>query len=66
MKANTITLEDLIGFIDRDEIISNEKLALINKKYQKLCENATQKEIDDFNEHYDSLYPPFVAESLSI
>jgi hypothetical protein len=66
MKANTITLEDLIGFIDRDEIISNEKLALINKKYQKLCENATQKEIDDFNEYYDGLYPPFVAESLSI
>ena len=66
MKANTITLEDLIGFIDSNEIISNKRLALINKKYQKLCENATQKEIDDYNEYYGGLYPPFIAESLNV
>lgn len=63
--CNTISIGDLCGFIEDEEIFSNERMNEINAKYHELCKNASESEINDYYDNYEGLYPPFVAEALS-
>lgn len=67
MRAVTLTTEDLIGFIDTDEVVTENQLATINDEYKKLVDSAS----DDFKAYFDAeytddeYYPPFVAQAIN-
>lgn len=67
MKAITLTLDDLRGFLDADDIVTESQLATINDEYAKLVDSAT----DDFKAYFDAeytedeYYPPFVAQAIN-
>lgn len=67
MKAVTLTTEDLRGFLDTDEVVTESQLATINDEYRKLVEGAS----DDFKAYFDAeytddeYYPPFVAQAVN-
>jgi hypothetical protein len=65
MPCNEIDICVLSGFLEDEEIVSNERLAEINTKYRTLCENATQDEIEDYYDNYEGYYPPFVGQALN-
>lgn len=67
MRAVTLTTEDLRGFLDTDEVVTESQLATINDEYKKLVEGAS----DDFKAYIDTeytddeYYPPFVAQAVN-
>jgi hypothetical protein len=67
MKAITLTLQDLSGFLDEDEQPTNEELAKINQWYRIFCYNADVGEEEDYIVNYDAndYYPPFVAQAIN-
>lgn len=68
MKHHRFSEWDLVGFIDSDEEISDNELSRIEQEYNKLVDNATEEEKEDFYNNYDDgdYYPPFVAEAVEI
>lgn len=68
MKAITLTLDDLRGFLDTDERQpTNEELGKINYWYEIFCNNADTGEEEDYITNYngEGYYPPFVAQSIN-
>ena len=67
MRAVTLTTEDLRGFLDTDEVVTESQLATINDEYRKLVDSAS----DDFKAYFDAeytddeYYPPFVAQAIN-
>lgn len=68
MKVVVLTIEDLRGFLDRGENVNNNELELINREYERLCDNADKSDRYDYHLNYDNegYYPPFVAEAIKI
>lgn len=69
MKAITLTLDDLRGFLDTDERQpTHEELDKINYWYGVFCSNADAGEEEDylFNYNGEGYYPPFVAQSVCL
>lgn len=66
MKYVRLNNNDLRGFLDKGEKLSKEQLAQFNKIYKEMCEKATDKEINDCEENYGDIYPPFVCEVLEM
>lgn len=66
MKVVVLTIDDLRGFLDRGEKISNKELELINKEYENLCDSADKSDRYDYYLNYDNegYYPPFVAQAI--
>ena len=67
MKAVTLTLDDLRGFLDTDERQpTNEELDKINYWYEIYCNNADTGEEEDYITNYngEGYYPPFVAQCI--
>lgn len=68
MKAITLTLQDLRGFLDADERQpTNEELGKINYWYEIFCDIADVSEEEDYIANYDAsdYYPPFVAQAIN-
>lgn len=67
MRAVTLTMDDLRGFLDADDVVTENQLATINDEYKKLVDGAS----DDFKAYIDAeytddeYYPPFVAQAVN-
>lgn len=67
MKAINLTLEDLRGFLDAEDVVTENQLATINDEYRKLVEGASDNFKAYFDTEYDEgdYYPPFVAQAIN-